>query len=161
MDEKVKKKYISQEQAQVKIARWCAYQERSQQEVRDKLYDYGLHKAQVELLLSSLITDGFLNEERFAIAFAGGKFRILGWGKVKIKLALKQKKVSDYCIRKAIQQIDDNAYLKKLNQVVQKRSKEEKEKDPFKRKYKLAQYTISRGFESDLVADVVGNLDFS
>ena len=161
MDEKVKKKYISQEQAQVKIARWCAYQERSQQEVRDKLYDYGLHKTQVELLLSSLITDGFLNEERFAIAFAGGKFRILGWGKVKIKLALKQKKVSDYCIRKAIQQIDDNAYLKKLNQVVQKRSKEEKEKDPFKRKYKLAQYAISRGFESDLVADVVGNLDFS
>ena len=161
MDEKVKKKYISQEQAQVKIARWCAYQERSQQEVRDKLYDYGLHKTQVELLLSSLITDGFLNEERFAIAFEGGKFRILGWGKVKIKLALKQKKVSDYCIRKAIQQIDDNAYLKKLNQVVQKRSKEEKEKDPFKRKYKLAQYAISRGFESDLVADVVGNLDFS
>ncbi len=161
MDEKVKKKYISQEQAQVKIARWCAYQERSQQEVRDKLYDYGLHKAQVEMLLSSLITDGFLNEERFAIAFAGGKFRILGWGKVKIKLALKQKKVSDYCIRKAIQQIDDNAYLKKLNQVVQKRSKEEKEKDPFKRNYKLAQYAISRGFESDLVGDVIGDLNFS
>jgi len=151
MDKEAKKKFISPEQALLKITRWCAYQERSQQEVRDKLYDYGLHKEQVETLISRCVTDGFLNEERFAIAYAGGKFRILGWGKVKIKIALKQKDVSDYCIRKAIQQIDDGAYFQKLNQIIEKRSKEEKEKDPFKRNYKLAQYAISRGFESDIV----------
>lgn len=160
MEEEVKKKFISPEQAFVKITRWCAYQERSQQEVRDKLYDYGLHKTQVELIISNCVTEGFLNEERFAIAFAGGKFRILGWGKVKIKIALKQKKVSDYCIRKALLQIDDRTYLQKLQQVLKKRSKEVKEKNDFKRKYKLAQYAISRGFESDIVRDVLGDLDF-
>lgn len=160
MEEQLKKKYISPEQAFIKITRWCAYQERSQQEVRDKLYDYGLYKTQVEQIISNCVTEGFLNEERFAIAFAGGKFRILGWGKVKIKIALKQKQVSDYCIRKALQQIDDRAYLQKLQQVLKKRSKEVKEKDDFKRKYKLAQYAISRGFESDLVRDALGDLDF-
>jgi regulatory protein len=152
-----KKKY-SPEQAWSKALKWCAYQERSQQDVRDKLYDYGLHEREVEELISRLIQEGFLNEERFAIAFAGGKFRILGWGKVKIKLALKQKRVSDYCIKKALSQIDDTAYIEKLKKVVLKRSKEIKEKDTFKRNYKLAQYALSRGFEQDLVWSIVGEL---
>ena len=152
-----KKKY-SPEQAWGKALKWCAYQERSQQDVRDKLYDYGLHELQVEELISRLIQEGFLNEERFAIAFAGGKFRILGWGKVKIKLALKQKKVSDYCIKKAFSQIDDAAYIEKLKQLLQKRSKEINEKDAFKRKYKLAQYAFSRGFEQDVVWSIIGEL---
>jgi len=152
-----KKKY-SPEQAWSKALKWCAYQERSQQDVRDKLYDYGLHEREVEELISRLIQEGFLNEERFAIAFAGGKFRILGWGKVKIKLALKQKRVSDYCIKKALSQIDDKAYIEKLKKVVLKRSKEIKEKDTFKRNYKLAQYALSRGFEQDLVWSIVGEL---
>jgi regulatory protein len=152
-----KKKY-SPEQAWGKALKWCAYQERSQQDVRDKLYEYGLHERQVEELISRLIQEGFLNEERFAIAFAGGKFRILGWGKVKIKLALKQKRVSDYCIKKALSQIDDKAYIEKLKKVVLKRSKEIKEKDTFKRNYKLAQYALSRGFEQDIVWSIVGEL---
>ncbi len=152
-----KKKY-SPEQAWSKALKWCAYQERSQQDVRDKLYDYGLHEREVEELISRLIQEGFLNEERFAIAFAGGKFRILGWGKVKIKLALKQKRVSDYCIKKALSQIDDTAYIEKLKKVVLKRSKEIKEKDTFKRNYKLAQYALSRGFEQDIVWSIVGEL---
>jgi regulatory protein len=152
-----KKKY-SPEQAWSKALKWCAYQERSQQDVRDKLYDYGLHEREVEELISRLIQEGFLNEERFAIAFAGGKFRILGWGKVKIKLALKQKRVSDYCIKKALSQIDDKAYIEKLKRVVLKRSKEIKEKDTFKRNYKLAQYALSRGFEQDIVWSIVGEL---
>jgi regulatory protein len=152
-----KKKY-SPEQAWSKSLKWCAYQERSQQDVRDKLYDYGLHERQVEELISRLIQEGFLNEERFAIAFAGGKFRILGWGKVKIKLALKQKKVSDYCIKKALSQIDDTAYTQKLKQVLLKRAKEIKEKDAFKRNYKLAQYALSRGFEQDIVWSIIAEL---
>lgn len=102
-------------------------------------------------MISRLIMDNFLNEERFAIAFAGGKFRQLGWGRTKIKLALKQKKVSDYCTRKALAALDDTAYLKKLEQVLSKRSKEEKEKNPIRRNYKIAQYAISRGYEPELV----------
>lgn len=152
--EKRKKKYTP-EIAWLKIARWCAYQERSQQEVRDKLYEYGLHSKDVELLISRLISDNFLNEERFAIAFAGGKFRQLGWGKVKIKAALKQKKVSDYCLRKGMASISDKDYAMMLEKVIAKRAREEKEKNPMKRMYKLAQYAISRGYESDLVWDVL------
>lgn len=138
-----------------KICKWCAFQERSQQEVRDKLFDFGLHSRDVEQFISQLITEGFLNEERFAIAFAGGKFRQLGWGKVKIQLALKQKKVSEYCIRKALAVISSADYAKQLEKVIAKRNREEKEKHPLKRKHKIAQYAISRGYESDKVWDLL------
>lgn len=159
MEEELHRKAYSAEIAWQKICKWCAYQERSQQDVRDKLYDYGLHRKEVEEMISRLITENFLNEERFAIAFAGGKFRQLGWGKTKIKLALKQKKVSEYCIRKALSSIDDMAYLKSLHQLIQKRGKLEKEKNPLRKNYKLAQYAISRGFEPDLVWDALKSND--
>lgn len=159
MEEELHRKTYSAEIAWQKICKWCAYQERSQQDVRDKLYDYGLHRKEVEEMISRLITENFLNEERFAIAFAGGKFRQLGWGKTKIKLALKQKKVSEYCMRKALSSIDDMAYLKSLHQLIQKRGKLEKEKNPLRKNYKLAQYAISRGFEPDLVWDALKSND--
>lgn len=155
MEEKKNKKTFTPEQSFVKICRWCAFQERSQQEVRDKLYDYGLYQSEVEQIISRVITEGFLNEERFAIAFAGGKFRQLGWGREKIKIALKQKRVSDYCIKKALNQISDDDYLKMICKVLKKRESEEKEKASFRRKYKLANYLVSRGFESDMVWSVL------
>jgi SOS response regulatory protein OraA/RecX len=75
-----------------KAKKYCSYQERSQQEVRDKLYEWGLHRNEVEQAIAQLVSENYLNEQRFAIAYAGGKFRMKGWGKIKIKLALKQKK---------------------------------------------------------------------
>ena len=154
MEEQQKKKY-SPEAALLKMQNWCAYQERSQQEARDKLYEYGLWPEAVESIIADLITQNFLNEERFAIAFAGGKFRIKKWGRVKIKIALKQKRVSDYCIKKALQEIDESEYMKVLEQVIAKKSRELQEKNPIKRKYKLLQYAYSRGFEQDLILDVM------
>ena len=135
--------------------KYCAYQERSQQEVRDKLYDLGLHKNEVEQGIAILIGDGFLNEQRFAVAFAGGKFRMRKWGKVKIRLALKAKKVSDYCVNQALSQIPQNDYEKTLLKVIDERRKKLRETDPVKQKYQLAQYAISRGFEPDLVWEVL------
>ena len=85
---------IPGEKALLKIKRYCAYQERSHKEVMDKLYSWGFYKKEAELLLSQLIEEGYLNEERFAILFAGGKFRIKHWGKKKIEQALKEKQVS-------------------------------------------------------------------
>lgn len=145
-----RKKY-SADIAWQKICKWCAFQERSQQEVRDKLYDYGLVSGELEAMIARLISENFLNEERFAIAFAGGKFRQLAWGRVKIKMALKQKKVSEYCIRKALASISSADYRKQLEQVLAKRGREEKEKNTIKRNFKLAQYAISRGFEPEFV----------
>ena len=149
------KKFISGTEAYSKITKWCAYQERAQQEVRDKLYDFGLHKEEVEQLLTRIISEGFVNEERFAISFANGKLNQLGWGRVKIRYALKAKKVSDYCIKKAINSLDENKYIQILEDTFHKRNKMEKEKHPLKRKYKLMSYLASRGFEQDLIATII------
>lgn len=138
-----------------KARKYCSYQERSQQELRDKLYAWGLHKKEVEQAISQMIEEGFMNEERFAIAFAGGKFRMKNWGRIKIKLALKQKKVSDYCIRKALNQIDEKDYLKTLLKIISSYSKKVSEKNPLKKNYKVAQHVIGKGFEPELVWEML------
>lgn len=158
MEEKKKIK-LSPDAALLKAQSYCAYQERSQQEVRDKLYTWGLWPEAVENIIAELINQNYLNEERFAIAYAGGKFRIMKWGRIKIKIALKQKNVSEYCIKKALQQISEEDYINTLKEVVDKRSRAEKEKNLIKRKYKLLNYATSRGFEKDLILDVLENLD--
>jgi regulatory protein len=149
--EKKIKIFLDPRQALIRAQKYCAYQERSQQEVRDKLYSFGLHKGDVENLIAELITSGFLKEERFANAFAGGKFRTKGWGRIKIKQALKQKCVSENLIRQALNEIDELDYIKELKKIILQKSKKTEEKNPMKRNYKIAQYAISRGFEAELV----------
>ena len=153
-EEKIKKK-LNPQQALIKAQQCCAYQERCQQEMRDKLYEWGLYPDAVENIIADLITDNFLNEERFAKTYAGGKFRIKKWGRVKIKIELKKRKISDYCIKKAMAEINDKEYIKTLKQLIEKKSKDIKEKKAEIRNYKLAQYVISRGFEDDLVWDTL------
>lgn len=140
-----------------KARKYCAYQERSQQELRDKLYEWGLPKRNVELAIAQMIEEGFMNEERFAIAYAGGKFRIKNWGRIKIKLALKQKKVSDYCIRKALNQIDEKDYLNSLEKIISSYSKKVKEKNPLKKNYKIAQHAIGKGYEPEVVWEILND----
>jgi len=150
---------ITPEKARSKALKFCAYQERSQQEMRDKIYSWGLHQREVESIISYLIEEGFLKEERFAIAYAGGKFRIKKWGKIKIKLALKNKKISEPLIKKALGEISDSDYRKMLQKVISAKEKLVTEKDPYKRKYKIASYAISRGFEPQLVWEIMGAED--
>lgn len=145
--------------ARQRIENWCAYQERAQQETRNKLYEYGLHEADVEQIISELIGENFLNEERFAIAFAGGKFRIKKWGKIKIKLELRQRKVSDYCINKALKQIPDKDYFSTLETIILQKSKLVKESNKIKKHYKLLQYASSRGYEKDLIVEVLKEIE--
>jgi regulatory protein len=90
---------IGKEKALDKIVNYCSYQERSHTEVREKLFSFGLYKEQVEELITYLIGENYLNEERYAIAFAGGKFRMKGWGRIKIRYALKQHRISEFCIK--------------------------------------------------------------
>jgi len=153
-EEKIKKK-LTPEQALLKAQQSCAYQERCQQEMRDKLYEWGLYPDAVENIIADLISNNFLNEERFAKTYAGGKFRIKKWGRIKIKIELKKRKISDYCIRKAMEEIKDKEYIKTLKQVIEKKLIEIKDKKTQVRNYKAAQYAISRGFESDLVWDLL------
>lgn len=146
-------------QALAKAQDWCAYQERCQQEVRDKLYSYGLHQADVENLISKLISDNYVNEERFAKAYAGGKFRIKKWGRHKIKAGLRARKISEYCMKKAFEEIDDAEYLKTLKKLLESKSKLIKEKNAIRKKYKLLTYAASKGYEQGLIMEIL-NEDF-
>jgi regulatory protein len=155
MDEPKKKRITDEKTALIKAEQFCAYQERSQQEVRDKLYELGMYPTGVESVISQLITGNFLNEERFAKAYAQGKFRMNGWGRIKIKQGLKFKKVPEKLINKALQLLDGDEYLNVLRKILDKKQRQLHETDTFKRRYKLQQYAMSRGFESDLINDVL------
>lgn len=144
-----------------KIASYCAYQERCQQEVRNKLYTYGLHKNEVEELISWLITENFLNEERFAQTFAGGKFRVKQWGRLKITQALQQKEISSYCIKKGLAEIEDSTYVETIKKLAEKKLNEFQLKisNTYQLKDKTSKFLISRGFEPDLVWQVLKDID--
>ncbi len=159
MKQKPEKKYTSKADALVKLQRYCAYQDRCHAEVRTKLIELGCYGQDLEDVMASLIEEKFLDEERFARSFARGKFRMKQWGRVRILQELKQRKISDYCIRKAMEEIKEAEYLQTLNDVLEKRAYQIAEADDFARKGKLAQYAMSRGFEADLVWKTLGGGD--
>lgn len=159
MEDKEFKKKLTPGQALVKAQKYCAYQERCQQEMRDKLYEWGLHSVDVEATIANLISDNFLNEERFSKAFAGGKFRIKKWGRIKIKIELKKRKISEYCIRSGLKEINETDYEKTLRDILAKKLKEIKKGQAYQKNYKAAQYAISKGFESELVWDLLKEFD--
>ncbi|MBL7927543.1 MAG: RecX family transcriptional regulator [Bacteroidia bacterium] len=130
-----------------KAAAYCAYQERSQYEVRQKLYALKVPATDAETIIAKLVKDDFLNELRFAITYAGGKFRIKHWGKVKIKMMLKQKQVSAHCINQALNSIEN--YEATLKQLLQKAL--DKTGSTTFDKQKTAHAFIAKGFEPDLV----------
>src|SRR5688572_30368340 len=117
----LQKKRLTPDQAYQKIKPYCSYQERSHAEVKEKLYSFSLNKTEVEMLLSRLIEEDYLNEARFAQLFAGGKFRMKQWGKVKIKYELKQKQVSEYNIKKAMKEIPEEDYVATFNKLIEKK----------------------------------------
>lgn len=143
-----KKKYLSSEDALRKLQAYCAFQERCHEEVRSKLISLGVFGERLETVIVQLIEDDFLNEMRFSIAYTGGKFRIKKWGKIKISLALKRKKISEYCIRKAIEsEIPDAAYHTTLKGLLLKKKQFIKEKEPFLVRKKLIHHAQQKGYE--------------
>ena len=152
-------KYISKEEALQKAKQYCAYQERCHSEVKEKLYSFGMNKKEVDELLSELISENYLNEERFAILYAGGKFRIKQWGKVKIKYSLKQKQVSEYCIKKALAGIDEKDYARTVQKIFDQKLKTLKaEKNIFVKKRKLQDHLIQKGFETSVVSKLIATV---
>ena len=145
------KKNLTKEQALQKLKHYCAYQERCHSEVKEKLYSLGVWKKDHDEIMATLIEENYLNEERFAIAFAGGKFRIKHWGRVKIKYELKQKQVTEYCIRKALNQIDEEEYKKILTKLAEKKYASLKSEQYLVRKKKTMNHLIGKGFEIALV----------
>ncbi len=138
-------------QAKSKAESYCVYQERSQQEMRDRLYAWGLHHNDVENIISELILDNFLNEERFAKAYAQGKLRMKGWGKVKIRYHLKGKRVSDPLIKIALNNIDPDEYKKIFEETLTKKAGKDVFRLTAPEKNKLIRHLLSKGFENELV----------
>jgi len=154
-EQKKKRKPLDKKSAKLKAADFCAYQERSQQQVRDKLYDYGLHYDEVEDVLSDLIIEGFLSETRFAKAFAGGKFRVKGWGRRKIVQGLKQHKISENCIKIGLAEIPAEDYYKTLIRHAEKKLPMIKGDNSYVIRGKLTQHLVMKGFEGELIKEVI------
>lgn len=153
-----KKKSFSVSESLARIYRYCAYQERSHQEVKNKLYEFGLTTDEVEELLTKMITEGFLNEERFAKAFAGGKFRVKKWGRLKIIRELEAQGLTKKCINRGLGEIELSDYRKTLKNLLIKKAEQTEEDNLFKKRDKVAKYAIGKGYEPEMVWEMIKDL---
>lgn len=152
------KKKPTYEQALEKLRQYCAYQERCHKEVEEKLYSLALYAEWRERIVAQLIEENFLNEERFARVFAGGKFRIKAWGRLRIERELKSRRVSAYSIRKALkEEIDEQAYRQTLKNILDKKQEQYAELPDYQARIKAIRYALSRGYEMHLINEILGD----
>jgi len=152
------KKHLTKEQALQKIKQYCSYQERCHKEVKGKLYSYGLHKNEVEALIGDVIENNYLNEGRFAIQFAGGKFRIKHWGRKKIQYELQQKGISTYAIKTALKELDEKDYTQTLHKLASAKWNNLAAEHYLTRQAKTQAYLLQKGFEAALVSKAIQEL---
>ena len=142
-------KALTISQALEQMKRFCAYQERCISDVRLRLYKDGFKGDEAEWAISELISEGYLNEERFARSFARGKFRINKWGRIKIEIELRARNVSAGNIRRGLSEISDSAYETCLRELIRKLGGAESSE---KAKLKIKRSLMQRGFESALIS---------
>ena len=140
-----------------KVLRYCAYQDRCVQEVRKKLATFDMPDSEKVKILKLLIDEGYLDDERYASTFVRSKIHLKKWGVNKIRMALKMKGISDEIISNALSEIDPEIYREELIKVL--KSKKINETDPYKRRAKLAQYAMQKGYEPGLVWDALKSLN--
>lgn len=161
MDVNREKPFINKATALAKAQNYCVYQERSHWEVKKMLFELGVYAIDVNDIICTLTAENFLNEERFALAYVSGKFNIKSWGKIKIKQGLRLKYVSEPLIKKALNSLNEEEYFEKAKLVLLKKRKVLNEKDTRKTKYKLYQYALSRGYESNVISYILNNSDLT
>ena len=140
-----------------KVLRYCAYQDRCTQEVRNKLATFDIPASEKEKFVKLLVDEGYLDDERYASTFVRSKIHLKKWGVNKIRMALKMKGISDEIISNALSEIDPEIYREELIKVL--KLKKINETDPYKRKAKLAQYAMQKGYEPSLVWDTLKSLN--
>ena len=155
---KPKKKSFTVDEIKRKIEQFCVYQDRCHKEVEQKMRDYEPIPEAREMILLRLMKDNFLNEERFAKSFARGKFRIKSWGKQRIIRELKFRDISTYNIKTALKEIDENEYLETIYRVTENRNNVISESDNYKRKKKLIDFLMRKGFENELIFKTVNEV---
>jgi len=115
----------------------------------------GVAGHELELIIMELIESDFVNEERFAKAYAGGKFRVKKWGKNRIIQELERRQISEYCIKSALNEISDTDYQKTIRYLIEKKLDRSAEKNQYVKNGKVASYCIGKGYESQLVWDLI------
>ena len=143
------------EAALAKLQKYCAYQDRCYKEVRSKLLEIGMRGDELELIIIELIQDKFLDEERYAKSYARGKFRMKRWGRLKIKQGLWRKNISGYCLKKAMEEIEEEEYRETLKTLLEKKIALLREKNKFKRYQKLYTFAYQKGYEGYLIKEVI------
>ena len=151
-------KRLSKEEALKKIKNYCGYQERCHTEVKEKLYSFGLFKAETEEIIANLIENSYLSEERFAKQFAGGKFRIKQWGRKKILYELQQKGVNKLNIKIGLKEIKEDEYVAVLEKLAMKKWNELAGEHYLPRQSKTNAYLLQKGYEQALIGNVLGKL---
>ena len=151
MDYKVSEIKLSPEIAGQKIRNWCAYQERSQFDVRKKLSSLGVDEDNREAIIAQLIAENYINEQRFADAFAGGKTRMKGWGRQKIKRELLQHKVPDTIIRETLSELNEAEYYERMQKLIEKKLQGQEKTDRRKVFASVYRFMLNKGYESELV----------
>lgn len=146
------------EEATKRMERYCAYQERCHQQVHGKLREMRMIPEAIDQIVTHLISENYLNEERFAKAFARGKFRIKHWGKNRITAELKSRDISKFNIAIALREIEDQEYYQSLNELAEKRLRQITRLQLVKKRRKLADYLLYRGWESHLVYEKIREL---
>lgn len=146
------------DEALIKLQNYCSYQERSHQEVRQKLIGMRMIPEAMDQIIINLLENNFLNEERFAKTFVSGKFRIKKWGRIRLTSELRKKDVSKYNINKALSDINEIDYIETFNALAEKKLPYIKETNKLKKKKKLINYLLYRGWESHLVYEKVNQL---
>lgn len=152
------KKSLTVDEALLKVMNYCVYQDRCHQEVEKKLNDLKMYEDAKAYIITKLIEEDFLNEERFARSYARGKFRIKKYGRLRILRDLKAKDISVYNRKAALSEIDEEDYLKTLRELSEQKLKTLKEPDDYKKKQKLYQHLAYKGYETDLIYDVINDL---
>ncbi|MEZ4984315.1 MAG: regulatory protein RecX [Saprospiraceae bacterium] len=155
----MQKKYLSKEEALKKIQKYCVYQDRCHSEVRSRLLDMGVFGDTLEEIMVLLIEDRFLDEERFARSYARGKFNMKQWGRQRITTELKRRRISDYCIKKALEEIDTEKYVSTIAQLAHQKFHHYRTRyDAYPAQQKTANWLVQRGYEPELVWEHVRSL---
>ena len=152
------RKTLTKEQVLQKLRFYCRYQQRCESEIRQKLFELGVNKKDHDALTIELIKENFVNEERFAVAFASGRFKMKQWGRRKIQKGLKEKRVSDEIAEKALGQINKEEYMTVLNRLAEERYASLKHEQYLVRQKKTMDYLIQKGYEVDLIKEALNDL---
>lgn len=151
------RKRLTKEQALQKLRFYCRYQQRCQSEIKQKLFELGINQKDHDELIGELIKENCLNDERFAVAFVSGRFKMKQWGRKKIQKGLKEKRVSDEIAQKALEQINKNEYMTILNKLAKEKYASLKHEQYLVRRKKTMDYLMQKGYEVDLIRDTINN----